>query len=309
MKLLYLLLISLLLSSHLSAQIPIIDVCTVPGWGQSFAFEDIDSSAHYIVLDTSSNNIWQRGISNKPVLNSGFNGNVLITDTVSSYPVNNTSVFEFAVFICSYNDAAWGSYVGMDISINHNVYSYTNIDGGMIEVKHGMNGNWMNIIDDNTVGFNVFNFYSINDTVQALGQPGFSGNVNGGSSIFYSGPQNSDTLYFRFTFKSDSIPTSYDGWMISSINVGGTFWSIDEHLINSTISIYPNPAKESIQIEAPEITEGTLQIHDLSGRLVLEEQLISGASTIHVGSLSPGNYVIRYFNSEKVAYGRVTIQR
>ena len=73
------------------------------------------------------------------------------------------------------------------------------------------------------------------------------------------------------------------------------------------IQMYPNPAATHINIRADQsLTE--IQIFDVSGRLVLSEQ-INQVSTIQVGHLTKGMYVVRLFNENQLlGYSKLVIK-
>lgn len=60
----------------------------------------------------------------------------------------------------------------------------------------------------------------------------------------------------------------------------------------STIKFYPNPTNGEITISLPEIAKVTLT--DLSGKIILKTTLEAGESTMNLGSLSKGIYLINF---------------
>jgi hypothetical protein len=306
MKNLYTFLMGAFLASTAFAQIPVIDVCTTNGFLEEWLdFEG--QNDNLIVLDTAAGNLWEIGESNKAVLNSGTGDNVLITDKTNTYPINNTSRFEFAVLNCD-ESTAWGGagYYGQTIMFFCEYDTDAGLDGGMIEVKHGINSTYTNILNDTTSNLHLQGLYAATDTVEALQEPGFSGATPAGIYIdyppFLNGGNGPDTIYFRMTFKSDSIDTGKDGWMFSDMGVKAFFWSIDELSKQQALSIFPNPASTTIQVEAEGLQHGTVQVFDLTGKRLLEQPFTG--SPIDISTLAPGNYVVRCFNLNSMAYGR-----
>jgi hypothetical protein len=60
----------------------------------------------------------------------------------------------------------------------------------------------------------------------------------------------------------------------------------------SLIKFYPNPTNGIVTISLPE--SATITLTDLSGKQVLTSQFESGESTLNLGSLSKGLYLINF---------------
>ena len=72
--------------------------------------------------------------------------------------------------------------------------------------------------------------------------------------------------------------------------------------------LYPNPVTTSLQLSAAEDAT-RLQLHDASGRLLLEAQLQAGNARLELGQLAPGLYFISlYRQNERIWSGRVVRQ-
>ena len=74
------------------------------------------------------------------------------------------------------------------------------------------------------------------------------------------------------------------------------------------VSIYPNPNNGSFVIEPNSATKQTMQVYDVSGKLVLS-QAISGKTSIDAGSLNEGVYNISLQSNEGVINKRLVIVR
>ncbi len=75
------------------------------------------------------------------------------------------------------------------------------------------------------------------------------------------------------------------------------------------LSLYPNPANESVTIDPGSINELLLlEMYDLSGRMV-ETQQITGLTQWPVAHLATGTYMIRILSSESTATTRLIISR
>ena len=58
---------------------------------------------------------------------------------------------------------------------------------------------------------------------------------------------------------------------------------------NEVVKVYPNPTSNIVNISLPN-DEAILLVYDLTGRLVLEQNLVSGSNTVDVNSLNAGIY-------------------
>jgi hypothetical protein len=193
----------------------------------------------------------------------------------------------------------WYWYWGPRILISHKIDSELGIDGGTIEVSHDNGNTWINVIEDlnNTQGIYP-DIYSVYDTIQSLGKPGFSGQSDWlFTEIDYSASNDPlDTLTFRFTFASDSVDTNQDGWEIGEVYVVGEYELVEE-LDNDIISIYPNPTADQLNISRKKINGvPSVQILDASGKIIFSKKNYT-ENSINVQNLPNGNYTLRYSDS------------
>ena len=78
-------------------------------------------------------------------------------------------------------------------------------------------------------------------------------------------------------------------------------------------SVYPNPANDIVHLRLnnQQATNGQLTIYDLSGRLVLTENLEMTAGlqevTVSVSELSEGTYIVRLNTGESTQTGKIII--
>jgi len=80
--------------------------------------------------------------------------------------------------------------------------------------------------------------------------------------------------------------------------------------INSQISVYPNPAKDVINVNGLPINEEThIQIIDMFGNFVMEYITSAKATNIDVSVLSEGVYNLSIANKEGVSNKRVVIEK
>lgn len=303
MRKIYILIIAISASLLSHGQTNYINVCVdCNNLFHSFDFNSsTDSTNFFFTIDTTQmNNLWQVGTPTKSVFNSGFVGpKAFVTDTMNSYPTNNISSFQFSMVNCSWTTygSCGGSYTALWMFIATKINSDASKDGGTIEISH--NGSqWVNIIKDSLASISG-DIYSINDTVQSMSKPGYSGVDNNWKQMNISfAPEMSalfDTITFRFTFTSDSIQTYKDGWMIGMIQVGGMFENIPEIISSNLISVFPNPATNELIIlpNGKKNLKGEISIIDVQGKQIFNDKNFS-SNTLNISNLNSGLYTLKY---------------
>lgn len=78
-------------------------------------------------------------------------------------------------------------------------------------------------------------------------------------------------------------------------------------VVGHNINIYPNPAIASIRTDFA-IQDGTLSISSLNGQVLLSQPYSTGAE-VDVASLPEGMYLIKVQAADKVAFGKLMIER
>lgn len=108
-----------------------------------------------------------------------------------------------------------------------------------------------------------------------------------------------DTLYYRFSFVSDSnMNTTHEGWLIDDIQIGlGTgicAGAIDEEASNNLL-IYPNPVHDMAYINTKgTFEEGTYTILDMHGKIVQSSPIVySDLMSISTQTVLPGVYILQ----------------
>jgi len=111
-----------------------------------------------------------------------------------------------------------------------------------------------------------------------------------------------DSVFYRFTFITDSVDSNEEGWMIDDISVGiylGDF-VVPIAADNNFISIYPNPCTNNLYIKSKKIATHAPQvsIYDALGRQLYNSPL----TTDHIPiNLPDGSYMLRYTADDVVA--------
>lgn len=251
----------------------------------SYNFEWDDLGYDTLYLDTMSNpgNIWQIGEPQKNVLSTALSSpNVIITDTINHYPINDTSSFIYE------HIASLGIEFGQFAQLKGYYFvDSDSTDFGDIELSLDNGSSWTSILSDP-----LFNIYWV------VTPPILYGSSSNWTEFTYElhefnwefGVQEGDTLQFRFTFISDSIQTNRDGLMFDNLSFEENWMGINQY-VNDKICVYPNPTKNVIYISFTQFEKKlnqTYVIVDKLGRKIFSGGLDS--NKIDVGQLETGVY-------------------
>jgi hypothetical protein len=76
------------------------------------------------------------------------------------------------------------------------------------------------------------------------------------------------------------------------------------------ISVFPNPAIDSIEIKSDYSLENAIiSVFDLNGRRVLNYKNVGGSSYVDLSSLSVGEYILRVISFEGNIYSTKVLKR
>ena len=111
-----------------------------------------------------------------------------------------------------------------------------------------------------------------------------------------------------------------DFYGTNTANGSGLYYIDDVQLIESTgvytaealtetVSIYPNPANDILNIVVPnEFNNSQITIHDLSGKIVVQQKLIAGNNASSLANLSEGIYIVEISNLNSSYIEKLIIQ-
>lgn len=267
---------------------------------------NFETQCSFLKMDTSAHNVWQTGTPSKPFFNAAYTvPNVMVTDTLNPYSVNNHSWFDLVL------DNMNNYFMDKLICFRHKFQTDTLVDGGYIEVSYDKGQTWLNIIDDvsNPIMYNYENLYSEADTL-AGGINGFSGTssdwIYTRIQLIWCMPVKwviPDTLIMRFNFISDDVQTNKDGWMIDNILIS---WadlgsSVKDNDLNK-LSISPNPLYDlaTISFDNPLHEKMSLQLLNSFGEVVRCYSVTDNQVLIEKGNLGCGLYMIRLLNNQRL---------
>lgn len=273
---------------------------SINSFSQNYFIDFENGKDSLIRIDkTNPSNIWQIGKPQKIFFDSAYSiSNTIVTDTINSYPINNSSSFTLKLI----DSVLMTQFAYPDIIVNFkNKYNTDTLkDGGYVEVSLDGGNTWNNII--NVSNFSQ-NLYSFNDTITG-GIAALSGKSNWTSAYIgvcgFFIPPSSDSVFLKFIFSSDSIQTNKDGWMIDNIEiwyVADACGLVHEHSQrNSFVFLSPNPFVEKSILEFKnkndEMTE--TEIYNCFGKKIYENKnILDNQIQLTRNNFSEGIYFYR----------------
>ena len=175
-----------------------------------------------INVAANPNNIWQIGPPQKTVLSSSFSSpNVIITDTVSTYPINDTSSFTIeSTAIQSSSSVNWSNF---NLNFKYFVDSDTLVDFGIIEFSPDNGVTWIDLINDASYSsyleWVLNSSVGISPTLTGASYGWMEASVNMRDLVVFLDIQPGTTFMWRFSFISDAVQNNRDGLMYDNIFV------------------------------------------------------------------------------------------
>jgi hypothetical protein len=282
MKKIYLILTILMISvSFVKGQQPFYS-CTV-----NFEDDPCWEASYWNLTVPGVDNIWQICVPNKTVFNSALSSpHAILTDSTGVYPVNNTSDFVIKAVLLNNGGAAYmlGGWYKFD--------SDSLKDYGRIEISSDHGTTWLNALSDTVIP----------DFCWSTAKPVLTGRIHQWrqfNAILWNS-FSVDTLYYRFTFISDSIQTNQDGWMLDDIQLTAHIEGIPE-IGRDEIKIYPNPATELITISAKTFSSKmNVLVYDIVGQLCLQKMIFGTNEDIDISGLGKGIYMVKVSDGNKI---------
>ncbi len=274
-------------------------------------FNTNPSNSIIVGIQTSSTNIWQIGAPQKTMFNSASTlPKVIITDTINTYPINNVSTFTFAVK----NTASgfpyalqWKQKLDMDAGL----------DGGIIEISMNSGNTWQNVHNNP----NVYQFYgflpSSKDTING-NEYCFSGTDNVWRDIWLCLPtvltNLNDTIYYKFTFKSDGINTNKEGWMIDNMNAHNTIiHPVKEISQIDNIVVYPNITNGIVNVEMKKTANTdviqNIELYNSEGKLVESYGQNYTKVVLDISKHKAGMYYLNVTINKKVSKFKILYEK
>ncbi len=283
---------------------------SVASFSQSSYFYTLDfedtAALHHLRIDTVSNlnNIWQVGAPQKTIFTNAYsNPNVIVTDTINPYPINDTSSFTIVnVAHDGFTAPHTASLIG-----EYSVNSDTLTDFGTIEFSPDNGTSWYDIINDTFITNHIY----VQQHWISL-----TGNSNGWQQFYVNlaplGPlfniQLGDTVLWRFTFISDNIQTNKDGLMFDNLYFEDYVEGIPEIQNDNLISISPNPTSNELRIHKSNVSDSQkVQVLNYRGQVLYDNSNFIG-DMIDIRQLPNGIYLLKYAATKYFSVKKFVVQ-
>ncbi len=112
------------------------------------------------------------------------------------------------------------------------------------------------------------------------------------------------TFYYDYTDQTWYYTTSN---VMVRMNFDPSLASIDE-VQGLNVSVYPNPANDLINIKST-LSEGSITIFDMTGKLLINQQISGAMNSINTSELKNGIYNLIISNGEKTSSEKLIIQK
>lgn len=274
--------------------------CSSQTWTSDFESKNY---INYLFIDTLTNpkNVWQIGKPSKTIFNSAYSPtHAIVTDTLNSYPINNSSNFMIKLTSLVSNPIP----IDLSISFYFKLNTDSLSDFGRLEISNDTGKTWVDLMKNDS-----FLLKPIGRTYSSQ----FTGNTNGWKDIQLGVSKcvlSSKNIFFKFSFISDSVNSQKEGWIIDDINIqiAPVLPGIEELFDQNSISAYPNPVSDKLYISSPNHSVDYLYyIFDFSGKLILES--LTDERSINVSQLPEGLYVLKYKQEDKMSIQKFIIKR
>ncbi|MFH0893937.1 MAG: T9SS type A sorting domain-containing protein [Bacteroidota bacterium] len=241
-----------------------------------------------LIIDTLTNpdNIWQIGSPQKNIFTAAYSSpNVIVTDTLNPYPVNDTSSF-----IIMHEVYVPAAMLGTRVSGRYWVNTDTLSDYGKIDVSTDNGNSWVDILSGDPL---------INTSIGCYNPPSLTGNSGTWNEFTFNlynlFQYNGDTVLIRFTFISDGIQTNKDGIMFDDIWIeDGTEGVSDFGNSGFGLEVFPNPASTRISITAP--SKSQIEIFNIEGQCMMKTISENNTTNLDISGFAPGMYFVKVNN-------------
>ncbi|HTF05173.1 MAG TPA: T9SS type A sorting domain-containing protein [Bacteroidia bacterium] len=281
-------------------------------WYQYFDGADTSSfTAILIQIDTTGGNVWQIGPPQKQIFDSAASvPNVLVTDTINSYPANDSSSFSFA----TYPWMSWGIFA---LQWKQKLDLDSAQDVGVIE--YSPDGITWTSVFDNPFVYNFYGFDTVNVDTVASGVVGFTGTDSTWSDIWLCFQmswlqQFNDSIRFRYTIYSDSTDNQSEGWMIDNMMMHITIvHTAKGEQKEEYMKVFPSVTTGIVNIETVALQEyhiiETMQLVDVNGKVVKEWKNVPTRFWIDISDQPNGSYFLKVTTNKQTNTFPVILQR
>ncbi|WP_421753785.1 T9SS type A sorting domain-containing protein [Croceimicrobium sp.] len=275
-------------------------------------FDGADTSTYNSVFALiDSNSVWQIGAPAKNYFQqAATQPNAIVTDTLNSYPINDSSAFHMKVPI-------WAPVGILAIEWMQALDFEDSIDGGILEFRYTDTSAWESAFNNPYV-YNFFGFDSSNVATLPNGELAFTGsrdmhNVWLCLDMSWLAQFSTDTIEIRYRILTDSVDTQQDGWLLDNINVHITgIHTINEVDQGAFMTASPNPTFGPIKLNARKTGQvqyiESIELLDLSGKVVQSWDKSPTKFDIDISGQKAGVYILRVKSNIKKEEFRIMLQ-
>ena len=109
-------------------------------------------------------------------------------------------------------------------------------------------------------------------------------------------------ILIKFVFEHGSGNNFY----LDDVQIATTI-GVENLFTNEAIRVYPNPASEVVKVQLENQDAATVQMLDVTGRVVAEKITTSGETEINTASLAQGMYIIRVHQNGTVSNHKIIV--
>lgn len=115
-----------------------------------------------------------------------------------------------------------------------------------------------------------------------------------------------DEVRFYITAGGYVGDQSHTNHSINSIQVSSPVLSANSFELNSKLNIYPNPTSNNVTVELLTNEISTLEVYDVSGKILFTQMLNDKTNTINIENLTSGIYFFKVNSSEGTTTNKIT---
>lgn len=302
----------------LSLLITVFPVKLKAQWVYSQFFENtpnITDTVEY-VIDSLSKKTWEIGKPAKTIFKNALtNPNVLITNTNHSY---DTSISANVIFRIAGVGPIWERQ-NFALRWSQQLDLENNKDFAFVYISVDSGASWANATDYNpNINYNFYGFNAENiGTDSSSLQKGFTGSDSIWRDIWlclYGDESAVGKIFLKFVFKSDSVQSNHEGWMIDNFQ----FHPIIIHTVASDLKnknsfvAFPNITNGVLNVESTFEGEdkkiNAIYLYDSFGKLLKEYVGVSKRVTLDLGQYPDGIYFVKPITKYKSELLKVVLK-
>ena len=113
-------------------------------------------------------------------------------------------------------------------------------------------------------------------------------------------------VMFRFVLASDDLVTQ-EGVVLDDLNITGVS-GINEEALQKNIAIFPNPAKNLINIRWNNLSVDKIEIYNITGQKIIEKNILNDKNIqINLNHLNKGLYIVKFIAKKHILSKKLLI--